>query len=225
MNKIDNINVILERIESARKTAGTENVRLIAVSKTRTADEVKSVFGCGLKDFGENRIQEAVPKIKSLGIDAVWHLIGHLQSNKAAKAAQYFDYVHSLDKIETAEKLGKSASGFGRVIKSLIQVNTSNEQNKNGIDPSEVLNFAEKLAGIEGLEPVGLMTIGPLMGSEDDNKRSFAMLRNILTKIQKSFPLYRELSMGMSGDFETAILEGATMVRIGTAIFGSRNYI
>lgn len=224
MNISENIEKIREQIETARIKSGGQEVTLVAVSKNHSALEVKNAYACGIRHFGENRIQEALPKIKEAAIDGIWHLVGHLQSNKAAKAASAFDWVQSIDSISTAAKLASHLLSLGRSCRILVEVNTSGEAAKNGIQPDEVNGFTEELSAIEGITPVGLMTIGPLGGSESDNRRAFSLLREKLKEVQSSFPAYTELSMGMSGDFEQAIQEGATIVRIGTAIFGQRIY-
>jgi len=220
----ENITQIQDKIESARAVSGGQKVTLVAVSKNHTAEEVKEAYACGIRNFGENRIQEALPKIEEAGIHGIWHLVGHLQSNKAAKAASVFDWVQSIDKISTAEKLAQHLRINQRSCRVLIEVNTSGESSKNGIHPDEVVTFAERLDLIDGITPCGLMTIGPLGGSESENRKSFSLLREKLEILNRSFSEYSELSMGMSGDFEQAIKEGATIVRVGTAIFGSRIY-
>lgn len=220
----NNVEMIREKVEQACSRAGSGEVTLIAVSKTRSPEEVREAFRCGIRHFGENRIQEALPKIETAAVDAVWHLVGHLQSNKANKAAQAFDWVQSIDKPATAQKLGRYARELGRTLKVLIEVNTSGEASKNGIAPQGVEALAQALAAVGGLQPLGLMTIGPWGGTEAENRRAFALLRSIRDRLQQQFPGYQELSMGMSADFEQAILEGATMVRIGSALFGPRTY-
>jgi len=238
---------IRERIENAREEAGRKDeVRLIGISKTHPADLIQEARNAGLADFGENRVQEALPKIDQLkGIAAVWHLVGHLQSNKVNKAAPVFDWVHSIDNAETAARLDRAAKAAGRTIRALVEVNTSGEESKHGIAPEDTESFMAKLgealqSGVMAPAPgapavyasnaaeqggillAGYMTIGPLHGTEEDNRRAFALLRRIRDRLQGDWPMCRELSMGMSGDFESAILEGATMVRVGSAIFGAR---
>lgn len=223
----DQLERILALIAAARDRAGrTDIVRLIGISKTHPEEAVREAFAAGLADFGENRIQEALPKIAAAGVAATWHLVGHLQSNKAAKAATVFDWVHSIDSFGTAERLARAAADAGREIKVLIEVNTSGEAAKHGVRPEDARALAEALAPLagHGIVPAGLMTVGPLGADDAANRRAFALLRSLRDDIAGSFPEYRELSMGMSGDFESAILEGATMVRVGSAIFGAREY-
>jgi hypothetical protein len=235
---------IRERIENAcekagRKAQGEGGVRLIGISKTHPAGSVLEAWGAGLADFGENRVQEALPKIADANITATWHLVGHLQSNKVNKVAPVFDWVHSIDSVETAARLDRAAAAAGRKIRALVEVNTSGEDSKHGIAPEEASPFMEELGealygqspdakGVQrcgaesGILLSGYMTIGPLHGTEQDNRRAFALLREIRDRLSGDWPLCRELSMGMSGDFESAILEGSTMVRVGSAIFGAR---
>jgi len=223
---------IRERIESARAQAGrSDRVLLIGISKTHPASALQEAFRAGLLDFGENRVQEALPKIAEANIQAVWHLVGHLQSNKANKAALVFDWVHSIDSIDTALRLARAAAANGRTIRALVEINTSGEASKHGIAPAEAEAFAaalhDALGAAESANSLllsGCMTIGPLGGSELENRRAFALLRAIRDRLCTRWPAMRELSMGMSGDFESAILEGASMVRVGSAIFGARNF-
>lgn len=227
MSISDNLISVLEAIESARAKAGrTDRVTLVGVSKTHPAEAVRTAFSAGLTDFGENRIQEALPKIEEAAIPAVWHLVGHLQSNKAKKAALAFDWIHSIDSPETARLVARAAAEAGRSVRILLEVNTSGEESKHGVAPEKALSLAEELLPLEGqgLTIAGLMTIGPLGGNELANRKAFALLRRLRDRIQALLPGCQELSMGMSGDFPSAILEGSTMVRVGSAIFGARTY-
>jgi len=231
---------IRERIENARAHAGRgDGVLLIGVSKTHPADAIREAWGAGLRDFGENRVQEALPKIAAANIQAAWHLVGHLQSNKINKAAGVFDWVHSIDSAETAGRLDRAAKAAGRTLRALVEVNTSGEASKHGVAPGELGPFMAALAQAladcamngaaggtsetGGIILSGYMTIGPLGGGEAENRRAFALLREIRERFLTEWPAMRELSMGMSGDFESAILEGASMVRVGSAIFGARS--
>lgn len=222
-----NLSRVLESIESARIKAGrTDRVTLVGVSKTHPASAVRAAFAAGLTDFGENRMQEALPKIAEADILAVWHLVGHLQSNKAKKAALAFDWIHSIDSHETGILVARAAYQAGRSVRILLEVNTSGEKSKHGVPPERALPLAEALAPLDGRGIViaGLMTVGPLGGDEAANRRAFALLRSLRDRIQSLIPGCSELSMGMSGDFTSAILEGSTMVRVGSAIFGARTY-
>ncbi|MDR2734434.1 MAG: YggS family pyridoxal phosphate-dependent enzyme [Spirochaetota bacterium] len=228
---------VRERIGIARAKAGRQDpVCLIGISKTHPAELIREAWNAGLADFGENRVQEALPKISAVqsGSAIVWHLVGHLQSNKVNKAAPVFDWVHSIDSVETAAHLHRAARAAGRRIHALVEVNTSGEESKHGIAPGDAAAFTARLhealaedlentASENGVILSGLMTIGPLGGREAENRRAFALLREIRERLCGEWPLCRELSMGMSGDFESAILEGATMVRVGGAIFGARS--
>jgi len=222
---------VRERIESARNTAGRQDtVRLIGISKTHPAKLIHEAWDAGLMDFGENRVQEALPKIAASEPTIIWHLVGHLQSNKVNKVVSVFDWVHSIDNVETAARLHHAARTAGRRIRALVEVNTSGEKSKHGIAPGDAASFMSSLhealdgeaEGENGIQISGLMTIGPLGGGEAENRRAFAMLREIRDRLRDEWPLCVHLSMGMSGDFESAILEGATMVRVGSAIFGNR---
>jgi pyridoxal phosphate enzyme (YggS family) len=230
---------IRERIENARIQAKrNDSVLLIGISKTHPAEALQEAFRAGLRDFGENRVQEALPKIAAANLRAVWHLVGHLQSNKANKAALVFDWVHSIDSIETAVRLARAAAASGRTIRALVEVNTSGEASKHGIAPEDTEAFVGQLhealaprtqPAAGGLVPSGYMTIGPRPAvtyssarNEQENRRAFACLRGLRDRLHTNWPEMRELSMGMSGDFESAIFEGASMVRVGSAIFGMR---
>ncbi len=220
----NNIELIKEKMDKAMAKSGNKNVRLIAVSKKHLLSEIKEAYDFGLRDFGENQIQEAIPKILEADFNATWHMIGHLQSNKANKATTHFDWIQSVDKLKTAQKISSKAIELNKTIKTLIEVNTSGEEAKNGVSPTNLLKLVEELEELPNIEPMGLMTIGPLYGGEAENRKAFTLLRDLLEKAQTTNPAYKELSMGMSGDFEDAIIEGSTMIRIGSAIFGARSY-
>lgn len=222
-----NITRILETIHKARTRAGrSDPIVLVGVSKTHPVSAVLEAYAAGLVNFGENRIQEALPKIAEASIPATWHLVGHLQSNKAKKAALAFDWVHSIDSLNTAQILARAAEEAGRVVRILIEVNTSGEASKHGVAPDAAAALADSLAPLDGhgIQISGLMTIGPLGGDQTANRRAFSLLRSLRDQIKITLPACCELSMGMSGDYESAILEGSTMVRVGSAIFGSRDY-
>ncbi|MGL4369980.1 MAG: YggS family pyridoxal phosphate-dependent enzyme, partial [Spirochaetota bacterium] len=153
------------------------------------------------------------------------HLIGHLQSNKARDAVRLFDLIHSIDKYETAEKVSQEALAAGKIQKILVQVNTSGEESKNGCTPDDTIEICKKISRLKNIQLMGLMTVGPLTDNEDSIRKAFSLLRTLRDKAsaETGLPL-NELSMGMSGDFRIAIEEGATMIRIGSAIFGNRTY-
>jgi pyridoxal phosphate enzyme (YggS family) len=189
-----------------------------------------------LRDLAENRIQETSAKrpileslLRKAGVDPAgikWHLIGHLQSNKVEKAVELFDVIHSIDTIRLASLLGKAAEDQGRRLRCYVQVNTTGESSKSGVNPEEAEEVAESVFGEKSLRLTGFMTIGPTFGGSDDARASFAVLRNLRDRMETAHPEWGRLglSMGMSGDFELAIEEGATIVRIGTALFGDRIY-
>jgi pyridoxal phosphate enzyme (YggS family) len=187
---------------------------------------IRAAFAAGLRDFGENRVQEAKAKRPELAdLGATWHLMGHLQSNKARAARELFHWVHSLDSLRLAERLAQAADPGGARLPVLIEVNLGEETSKAGVRTGEVAALAEQIAPLETLELRGLMVIPPFLESPEDVRPYFRQLRALAGEIEsRNLPQVsmRELSMGMSHDFEVAIEEGATMVRIGTAIFGER---
>ena len=223
-----NAEKIYERIQNAITKAGrTDKVLFTAVSKTRTVDEMKEAEKISWVDyFGENRVQEAEAKRKSYGASRLqWRLIGHLQANKARKAIELFDSIDSVDSIELAERLNRIAGEFNKVMPVLIEVNTSGEESKSGIAPENFSRLLDFVAEQKNLRLDGLMTVGPLTEDELEIRASFANLRTLHEKAKASTGLTLPiLSMGMSDDFELAILEGSTMIRIGTLLFGPRNY-
>lgn len=197
-------------------------VRLVAVVKTVASALVAEAVALGVADLGESRVQEAEARIAELGRRAAcWHLVGHLQRNKAGKAVQLFDRVHSLDSIELARALSVRSVGAGLRLPVLVEVNISGEPTKHGVAPEGACALAEAIAGLPGLALDGLMTVGARVERPDAARRGFARLRALRDDCEASFGLrLPELSMGMSGDFEAAIAEGSTMVRVGTALFG-----
>ena len=224
----ENVEKIYERIQNAKLKAGrNDKIFFTAVSKTRTVEEMKEAEKISWVDFfGENRVQEAESK-KILYPDSKlkWRLIGHLQNNKARKAAEIFDFIDSVDTVELAGRLNRIAGELNKKIPILIEVNTSGEESKSGISPknfSEILDFT---VSQENLSLEGLMTVGPLTDDEKEIRKSFSSLRELIENSRASTGLPLPLlSMGMSDDFELAILEGSTMIRIGTLLFGPRDY-
>jgi len=225
----DNIARVEDRIAATCRRSGRrrEDVRLVAVSKTHPAESVRAAFAAGLRDFGENRVQEASAKCRALAdLGATWHLVGHLQSNKARLARELFNWVHSLDSLRLAEKLAQAAVPSGGRSPVLIEVNLGEEASKAGVRAAEVAALAEQIARLETLDLRGLMVIPPFLENPEGVRPYFRRLRALAGEIDKrNLPnvSMRELSMGMSNDFEVAIEEGATMVRVGTAIFGKRS--
>lgn len=217
----ENVRRVRERIEAAAREAGREpgQVRLIGVTKGVPVERIREAVAAGVKEIGENRVQEAQGKAE-LGRELRWHLIGRLQRNKAKVAAQLFDVVHSVDSLELIEALDKAA---GRKLEILLQVNVSGEETKGGCRPEEAAGLAEAALGAKNLRWSGLMTMAPFSENPEEARPHFRRLRELRDDLQRKFSQPAlDLSMGMSGDFEAAIKEGATMVRVGTAIFGER---
>ncbi len=223
----ENLAFIQERIAAAARRAGRnpDEIRLVAVSKTVEPARVEEAIKAGVKILGENYVQEAQKKIEAIGHSVEWHFIGHLQTNKAKYAVRLFDCVHSVDNLSLAEELNRLALKQGRVLPVLLQVSLSGEETKFGAAEEEVFRLAETLSGLEGVAVKGLMTMPPFFDNPEESRPYFAALRRLRDRIaEKNFPRISmgDLSMGMSNDFEIAIEEGATLVRVGTAIFGSR---
>ena len=202
------------------------SIRLVAVSKTFPAQAVRDAYAAGQRDFGENRVQEALQKIgETADLTIRWHLLGHLQSNKARKAGPAFAMVQSVDSVELIQKLDVAAADAGQAPGLLIQVDLAGEATKFGVVPGEVPRLFEAAAACRAAHVVGLMTLPPVPDTPEDARPYFRRLRELKDEWLAAgvpAPMLRELSMGMSGDFEVAIEEGATIVRVGTAIFGSR---
>ena len=223
-----NIEHIRDRIKSAAESCGRrpESVQLVAVSKTVPADRVKAAVAAGITILGENYIQEARDKIEALAdLQVNWHFIGHLQRNKAKFAVQLFDLIHSVDSIRLAREIDKQAQKFAKHQAILIQVNTGKEITKSGIYEEDALALVREAAQLENVRIKGLMTLPPYFNAPEKVRPYFQALRRLKDRIGEeaiSGVDMEVLSMGMTGDFETAIKEGATMVRIGTAIFGER---
>ncbi len=220
-----NITVVRGSIGQAARRAGRDpkEITLVAVSKTFPAEAVTAAVEAGMKDIGESRVQEGLDKIDALGRIATWHLIGHLQSNKARKAVEYFDIIQSVDSMRIAREISKHAVRLDRTIPSLIEMNSSGEESKFGFPPDETAAAAAEIAGLPGIELRGLMTIGPWTTNRECIKKAFDFTREtfeiLRTELGDSISV---LSMGMSSDYELAIECGSTMVRVGTAIFGAR---
>jgi pyridoxal phosphate enzyme (YggS family) len=194
--------------------------RLVGVSKTVGADKVREAYEAGLRVFGESKVQEAKAKTEELAdLDIEWHLIGHLQKNKTKAAVQLFEVIHSMDSLELLKAIDRHAGAEGKVQRVFLQVNVSGEESKYGMAESELASVAGEAAGLGNVKVEGLMTIPPF---SDDPEAARTYFRR-LYELNKTYG-YPELSMGMTGDFEVAIEEGATLVRVGTAIFGERDY-
>ena len=214
-----NLERVRQRIADAAERAGrrAEDVLLIGVSKTVEVERIRRAIEAGVPALGENRVQEAKGKVTALGHPVPWHLIGHLQTNKARAALELFDVIHSVDRIDLARELDRRARAAGRRVDALLQVNVGEEPSKGGWAPEAVETAVEALAALGGLRLRGLMAIPPAVERAEDARGWFRALRKLAER--HGLP---ELSMGMSGDFEVAVEEGATMVRVGTAIFGPR---
>lgn len=201
-------------------------MKLVAVSKTVPPDRIRQAYEAGVRDFGENRVQEAEAKRPALSdLTATWHLIGHLQSNKAKPARELFHWVHSVDSQRIATKLHNSVVCSGERLQVLLEVNLGDEPSKSGAKENEILQLAEQSGALETLELRGLMTIPPFFEEPEQARPFFRRLRELAAKIESAHlpgVAMKDLSMGMSHDFEVAIEEGATIVRVGTAIFGER---
>jgi pyridoxal phosphate enzyme (YggS family) len=215
---------IQECIAAAARKAGRDpgDIELIAVSKTQPVEAIQQAMRAGITHFGENKVQEARGKIESLG-RGVWHLIGHLQSNKAREAVRLFDAIDSVDRAELAGEINHRAEALGKIQNVLLQVNIAGESTKFGCAPESAGRLAEEINGRPRLCLRGLMTIAPYSPEPEKSRPHFAALRDLRDKIETDTGLRLPvLSMGMSGDFEVAIEEGSTCVRIGTALFGER---
>jgi pyridoxal phosphate enzyme (YggS family) len=230
MNTIaDRLALIRERIGVAARSAHRDpaSVLLVAVSKTFPISAIREAYAAGQRDFGENRVQEGLQKHSvSTDLEIRWHLLGHLQTNKARKAAASFATIHSVDSIELLEKVDAAAAQTGSAPELLIQVDLAREATKFGVPPADGPRLFEAAARCKAARVVGLMTLPPAPESPEDARPWFTRLRDLRDEWQAAgvpAAMLRELSMGMSADFEVAIQEGSTMVRVGTAIFGSRH--
>ena len=210
------------RIAAAAKRGAGQGVTLVAVTKTHGAEAVRAVHALGVRDVGENRVQEALPKMDAAGVPVRWHLIGHLQRNKA-RAVERFALVHSIDSLRLAEAVSAVGGQAGAPVPVLIQVNVSGEETKGGFSPGELAGSLERIARLDGLRVEGVMTMAPFDAPEGVLRQVFAGAREALAAVRAAgMTGARELSMGMSGDYEIAVEEGATIVRLGTVLFGAR---
>lgn len=230
MNNITlNINAVNENIESAykRKKCDCKKANLIAVSKTKPVEMLKNAYECGIRDFGENKVQEIMDKYEQLPNDIRWHMIGHLQTNKVKYIADKIYMIHSVESVKLANEISKRAIAVSRVIPILIEVNIGDEESKFGLKIDEVEDFVRSISHLKGIKVSGLMCVAPYTENSEENRRYFQTLRELSVDITRknidniSMDI---LSMGMSGDYEIAVEEGASYVRIGTGIFGERIY-
>ena len=223
----ENLAILRQKIEEICKRSGRnpDEVKLIAVSKYFGVDAIVKAKNCGLNDFGENRAQELVLKYEKLGNDVTWHMIGTLQKNKVKYAVNAAELIHSVDSLELVEEINNRAEKFGKVQKILLEVKTSEEETKSGLETgNEILSLVKRCSELKNIELKGLMTMAPLTDDANIIRKSFRDLRNLKDQINNKGYNLTELSMGMTSDFEIAIEEGATMIRIGSAIFGDRDY-
>ena len=214
-----NLERVRERVAKAAERAGRRPsaVLLIGVSKTVEVARIREAIEGGVPALGENRVQEAKEKVAEIGRPVPWHLIGHLQTNKVRDALELFDVIHSLDRLDLAKELEKRARARGRAVDALIEVNVAGEASKGGVSPDGLGELLDAIAALSSVRVRGLMAIPPEAKEPDDSRVWFRALRKLGERHG-----FSELSMGMSGDFEVAIEEGATLVRVGTAIFGPR---
>lgn len=225
----ENCKVVRDRVAQAAVEAGRtpEDVSVIAVTKTRSPEEIDAVINGGFGDVGENRIQETKQKRGRVSGNARWHLVGHLQTNKAKQAVSLFDVVQSVDSLRVATALNTHAGNTGRELDVLVQINTSGASQQSGMDPDQTEETVGQLLSMSHLRLRGLMTIGAFAAEETVIRGCFARLRELRNSLTAAFShtelKLEQLSMGMSGDFELAIAEGANMVRLGTTIFGPRS--
>jgi pyridoxal phosphate enzyme (YggS family) len=224
----ENVRYVRERIERACERSGKnpQSVRLIAITKTFDAAKVRGAVESGISDIGENFVQELLEKREATNNPAIrWHFVGHLQSNKVKFIADFVHLIHSVDRPSVAEEINKRGAKIGRVVEALVEVNTTGEQTKFGVKPEETVEFIRSIAHLRNLRIKGLMTIGPFLPNPEDSRPAFRTLRALSDEVRKEEienVEMTDLSMGMTHDFEVAIEEGATMVRLGTAIFGPR---
>jgi pyridoxal phosphate enzyme, YggS family len=223
----DNIKSLRDRIaeKCIKVKRNPEEIKIIAVSKNFGVNEILEASKEGINDFGENKAQELDSKFAQLGNKVTWHFIGHLQRNKVRFAVAAADYIHSVDSLQIAMDINKNAEKINKVQKILLQVKTSNEESKSGLsDEGEIFGIASYCRELKNTELTGLMTIAPLTDDPNLIRKSFNYLSNLRDNLKSKGIFLNELSMGMTDDFEIAIEEGATLLRIGTAIFGERDY-
>ena len=225
----ENIEKVQARITAACNRAGRdrENVTLIAVSKTKPIADLEEAYRVGVRDFGENKVQELVEKAEVLPKDIRWHMIGHLQRNKVKYIVDKVCLIHSVDSLRLAEEISKEAVKKQLTVSILVEVNVAGEETKFGSTSEEAIQLVKKIAALPGICIKGLMTIAPFVENPEENRKYFSKLRQLAVDINdKNIDnvTMHVLSMGMTGDYEVAVEEGATLVRVGTGIFGERNY-
>jgi len=200
-----------------------DDITIVAVTKTHPTAVIKTSVAAGIHEIGENKVQEAEPKINEVGSIARFHMVGHLQTNKAKKAVQLFDVIQSVDSFKLAWEINRQAGLIERTIECYIEVNSSGESQKYGVAPNECLNLVRQVHALDNIKLTGLMTIGPFTNDNEAIRKAFRLCRHLFDQAKEiTGSDFDTLSMGMSDDFPLAIAEGATMIRIGTALFGSR---
>lgn len=226
----DQLQEVEKRIQAACDRAGRkrEEVTLIAVSKTKPVETLQEAYDLGVWIFGENKVQELTAKYEALPKDIHWHMIGHLQTNKVKYIIDKAELIHSVDSLKLAETIEKEAAKHDLIADILVEVNVAEEESKFGMKMEEVIPFVEKVSAFPHVRVRGLMTIAPFVEDPEENRSIFADLHKLYIDIKKKNhdnDTVSVLSMGMTNDYEVAIEEGATMVRVGTGIFGARNYV
>ena len=226
----DQLQEVEKRIQAACDRAGRkrEEVTLIAVSKTKPVETLQEAYDLGVRIFGENKVQELTAKYEALPKDIHWHMIGHLQTNKVKYIIDKAELIHSVDSLKLAEPIEKEAAKHDLIADILVEVNVAEEESKFGMKMEEVIPFVEKVSAFPHVRVRGLMTIAPFVEDPEENRSIFADLHKLYIDIKKKNhdnDTVSVLSMGMTNDYEVAIEEGATMVRVGTGIFGARNYV
>lgn len=217
----------LSLVEEVRNLAPDREIKIVCVSKGVDVDKILAVIEAGAKIIGENRVQEARKKYEYIRGKVEFHMIGHLQTNKVKYAVKMFDMIQSLDSVKLAKEIDKRAKAINKVQKTLVEVNTSGEESKYGILPSQLPLLLEEIEKLNNIQVLGLMTVGPLTDDENKIRSSFATLRKLRDEYRKKFGgniFLEELSMGMTDDYRIAIEEGSTMIRVGRKIFGERKY-
>lgn len=226
----DNYEKFIDELSKVCNTTGKNlnDINIVAVSKTFTSEDIITVNGFGQKAFGENKVQELIEKENQISIpDIRWHLIGHLQTNKVKYVLRFVYLIHSVDSLKLAAEINKraeSAESIENKVNILVQVNTSGEDSKSGVEPDETEDLCDAIAGFDKINLCGLMTISKLDGTEDEIRKNFSTLKRLYDKLSSTHKNFKYLSMGMTSDYKIAIEEGSNMIRVGSAIFGNRNY-
>lgn len=225
----DNLFNVEQRIQAACDRAGRDRseVTLIAVSKTKPESDLQEIYDQGIRDFGENKVQELCRKIENMPKDIKWHMIGHLQRNKVKYIVDQVELIHSVDSFRLAEEINIQAKKKGIVVPILVEVNIAQEESKFGVSKENAIELVKQIAALDGVQIKGLMTIAPYVVDSEENRGYFRKIKDLSVDIKNENidnVCMDIISMGMTGDFEVAIEEGSTMVRVGTGIFGERDY-